>query len=357
MSKVVIRSTSPRDGQKTLQPVRKIVLTYCILLLLAGCRLGSSPYNTPPLHEPPPSLTPSPVPTVTPSATMTPTPHPSDTPTPSPTPPPLRIEVTLDDTQVLQGHTTVVWVTGDRPVTVTGAVGEDRPLHFVRPASNTHYVSFLGIRATDEPGRLPVVVVVRSDDGQQVEITTMLTVLDAHYPQEAIHLSSEVSQLLDPAITQPELLRLAQIYSLATSTIHWEGRFDWPFQGTITSRFGTRRQYNTGLRSYHTGLDIDGITGDVITAPAKGIVVLADQLKVRGGAVILDHGAGVLSGYYHLDSIDVEVGQTVERGQQLGQMGATGLVTGSHLHWELRVNGVAVDPLEWTERDFFKADS
>ncbi|MBM3189943.1 MAG: M23 family metallopeptidase [Chloroflexi bacterium] len=250
----------------------------------------------------------------------------------------------------MQGHTCIVRATTNLPSRVVGRIRE-RPVSFVSEDGLSH-VGLAGLRATDEPGELTLEMDVLADDGQRAQLTRALTVMDAGYRQETITLTPAVGALLDPAITQPELLRLAPIYALATSVIHWEGPFDWPFEGPITSQFGTRRRYSTGLVSYHTGLDIDGETGDVIVAPAKGIVVLADMLQVRGGAVILDHGAGVLSGYYHLSEVDVEVGQTLERGAPLGKMGATGVVTGSHLHWELRVNGVAVNPIEWTERAF-----
>jgi len=86
-----------------------------------------------------------------------------------------------------------------------------------------------------------------------------------------------------------------------------------------------------------------------VVAAANGVEVLAEPLQVRGNAVVIDHGAGVLTGYFHLDSIAVEKGQAVKAGEALGTMGATGLVTGSHLHWELHVGGVAVDPADWTE--------
>jgi murein DD-endopeptidase MepM/ murein hydrolase activator NlpD len=84
-----------------------------------------------------------------------------------------------------------------------------------------------------------------------------------------------------------------------------------------------------------------------VLSPAKGRVVLAEPLQVRGNAVILDHGRGVMTGYWHLSRIDVSVGQEVEAGDLLGLVGNTGLSTGAHLHWEVRVMGIQVDPLQW----------
>ena len=87
-------------------------------------------------------------------------------------------------------------------------------------------------------------------------------------------------------------------------------------------------------------------------APASGTVVLAEPLDVRGNAVVIDHGAGVFTGYWHLSQIDVQAGQQVKPGDQLGLVGTTGLSTGNHLHWEMRVHGIAVDPLQWTGKVF-----
>lgn len=87
-------------------------------------------------------------------------------------------------------------------------------------------------------------------------------------------------------------------------------------------------------------------------AAARGRVVFAAPLPIRGNSVIIDHGLGVLSGYHHLSEIAVAVGQQVNAGDVIGRVGATGLATGPHLHWEVIVRGVTVDPLVWTEREF-----
>jgi len=97
-------------------------------------------------------------------------------------------------------------------------------------------------------------------------------------------------------------------------------------------------------------VDIAAGEGTPVIAAAAAVVALAEPLQVRGNAVILDHGAGVHSAYYHLSRIDVAVGEPVRQGQQIGLVGATGLSTGAHLHWEVRVGEIFVNPLEWTER-------
>lgn len=117
-----------------------------------------------------------------------------------------------------------------------------------------------------------------------------------------------------------------------------------------SSPFGSRRTYGgaAGL-SAHAGEDYAAAPGTVVVAPAAGVVVLAEPLFVRGNAVILDHGHGVFTGYWHLATLNVQVGERVAAGHVLGTVGSTGLSTGPHLHWELRISGVAVDPLQWVE--------
>jgi murein DD-endopeptidase MepM/ murein hydrolase activator NlpD len=118
----------------------------------------------------------------------------------------------------------------------------------------------------------------------------------------------------------------------------------------ITSPFGTRRSYNDGpVSGFHGGTDFGAGTGTPIYAPAAGRVVLAEELIVRGNAVLIDHGIGVFSGYWHQSELAVREGQTVQPGDLIGYVGDTGLVTGAHLHWEMRVGGFAVDPIQWTE--------
>jgi murein DD-endopeptidase MepM/ murein hydrolase activator NlpD len=135
----------------------------------------------------------------------------------------------------------------------------------------------------------------------------------------------------------------------------WQGLFSYPLQGEFrtTAPFGQRRSYAGGpVTSYHTGHDYGADTGRPVYAPITGTVALAEPLDVRGQVVILDHGLGVFTGFWHLSQIDVEGGQVVGRGERVGLVGNTGLSTGPHLHWEMRVRNVPVDPRQWTRQAF-----
>ena len=97
-------------------------------------------------------------------------------------------------------------------------------------------------------------------------------------------------------------------------------------------------------------MDFGSALGDTIVAANSGVVVVSDRWDVRGNAVVIDHGLGIYSGYYHMSQRLVEVGQAVAKGQAIGLVGATGLVTGPHLHWDMMAQGAHTDPLGWTQR-------
>ena len=131
----------------------------------------------------------------------------------------------------------------------------------------------------------------------------------------------------------------------------WTEPFLLPVEGRGSSGFARARRYAPGGRvSFHEGEDIAAPTGTPIRATNVGVVVVAGPYPIKGGMTVLDHGAGVTSRYYHQSRIDVRVGDVVERGQVIGAVGSTGLSTGPHLHWEMRVAGVASDPLAWVDR-------
>ncbi len=121
----------------------------------------------------------------------------------------------------------------------------------------------------------------------------------------------------------------------------------WPVRGYLSSGFGSRRNPFTGQLSSHNGLDIATKTGTPIQAPARGNVIFSDRDGAYGLCIIIDHGSGITTRYAHLNTITVEVGQSVQRGDIIGSVGSTGRSTGPHLHYEVRLNGAYVDPMRY----------
>ncbi len=173
------------------------------------------------------------------------------------------------------------------------------------------------------------------------------------FEQQLIELSPEVEAGLGSASdAQRERERDYGFYKEVTPQKLWEGRFSWPTFGPISTSFGARRNYVGGGYEIHDGIDIGVPARTVIRAPAAGRVVLAEFQKVRGGIIIIDHGLGLHTGYFHQSVIYAKVGQTVKPGDVIGLVGTTGLSTGPHLHWEMRIGETGVDPEEWIKRDF-----
>ena len=139
--------------------------------------------------------------------------------------------------------------------------------------------------------------------------------------------------------------RVAAIFAAAGEHRYWQGTFAAPVPGPSISSFGKRNIMNGKPRSPHSGVDFDAEEGTPITAPNAGKVVLADDLYYSGNTVIIDHGQGLYSYFAHLSRYSVKDGDHVARGDVVGRVGATGRVTGPHLHWSVRLVGTRVDPL------------
>lgn len=267
---------------------------------------------------------------------------------------PPTLTLRLDPPIAAQGRTQLVAVRVSEPVSVLTATLQGRPLTLARAGDD--YWAVLGVAAGAPPTATVLSFAAVDTVGHRTQVTATHAITLYTYPEEylkgdSVDLPPEKEALLQYGAS--EIAALDKVFAGVSAEPLWQGRFGMPLVGRQTSPFAIRRSYNGGpLDSYHGGVDIAGSTGDPVAAANRGRVVLAEALKVRGGAVIIDHGLGVFSCYYHLSRINVKVGQVVEKGQTVGLVGTEGLSTGPHLHWELRVTGSAVDPLAWTQRQY-----
>lgn len=271
-------------------------------------------------------------------------------------PPGPVVRLTTSPSPLEQGETAGVhvWLDSSQPVSLTVAM--DQQVVPLRRAADGSWWGLLAIAALAEPGYWPLDLRwVDPASGEEVTFTWPVQVVDGGYPTYDIVLPPGKGDLLAPDLVREEMERLMALWKAGETQPVWRGRFIRPISDEyVTSApYGQRRSYNSGpVSGYHTGQDFAAPEGIPVLAPASGMVVLAEPLVVRGNAVVIDHGAGVFSGYWHLSQIDVQAGQQVHPGDQLGLVGTTGLSTGNHLHWEMRVHGIAVDPLQWTGKLF-----
>jgi len=150
----------------------------------------------------------------------------------------------------------------------------------------------------------------------------------------------------EKARIEAEREKVAQVWKSGDPTRRWSGPFRLPVDAPVrTASFGSRRVFNGAPRSAHSGLDLAAASGQPVWAPAPARVAFADDLYFSGGTVILDHGEGLFTSYFHLSRIDVRVGDVLESGQTFAAVGATGRATGPHLHWSAKIEGARINPL------------
>jgi murein DD-endopeptidase MepM/ murein hydrolase activator NlpD len=264
---------------------------------------------------------------------------------------PVVTDVIVEPLPLQQGETAVIRVKTDQQVQLTGSLA-GRTLHFF-PNGEGEFVALQGVHVMSDQGIYPLALQGELADGSTFSFEQMLIMRALGYINERIDGVDPAT--MDPTVTQPEEDQVRAVFAPVTPEKHWNGPFLSPGYDPnwITSTFGNRRSYNGGPYSfYHTGLDYGGGTGLPIKSPAPGIVVFAAPLSVRGNATIIDHGWGVYSGFWHQSEMHVQVGDRVETGQIIGLVGGTGRITGPHLHWEVMVNGVHVNPLTWLNRSY-----
>jgi hypothetical protein len=240
-------------------------------------------------------------------------------------------------------------------VRVLGAPGEPlpagtlggRPLSFWRARGEWRALAPLPIEAA--PGPLPVEV-----DAGGARATAPLEIVDPNFPSRSLTVDDRFVE--PPAAVKKRIAAdraaFAKAYARPFAPPLFARRFEWPREARLTGRFGDKRVFNGKRESIHYGTDVTGPVGSPIGSAADGVVVLTRDAYMSGKTVLVWHGADAYTAYFHLARIDVRPGAKVRRGQRIGRLGASGRVTGPHLHWSARVGGLFVDPESLLGIDF-----
>jgi murein DD-endopeptidase MepM/ murein hydrolase activator NlpD len=263
---------------------------------------------------------------------------------------PPHLTLASDPPSVSQGDTWLLRVQTDEPATVQVTL-DGRPLGL--QAADGFGWSVVGIGAEDEPRARSLTV--RGVDQAGNETTEQLTVpvTSSQFTQASVQVSAALLPLLAPQVRSDEDAHLAPTYAVVTPERLWSGPFAMPTQGEVITLYGEVRSYNHNpFEGHHAGIDIAAPMSQPVRAPARARVALIDKVRLRGNVVILDHGLGVFTTYAHLSAVNVQVGQMLDAGQPFANVGTTGLSEGPHLHWEVWVRGVNVDPLDWVKRSY-----
>lgn len=191
------------------------------------------------------------------------------------------------------------------------------------------------------------VIVSYLENGKKVFKGKDLKVIDGKYKSEVINVVKTKFKPIPSRVsrTKKEYAQAMKVYNSISKDILWNEDFIYPLNSKITSNFGTKRVYNGKLKSYHSGTDFRAKIGTPIIASNSGIIKISQNRFYSGNSIVIDHGQGVYSCYFHLSKMNYKVGDFIKKGAVLGLSGDTGRVTGPHLHFSFRINGIQVDPL------------
>lgn len=240
----------------------------------------------------------------------------------------------------------------DDPVSALGAqfLNQIVPLYVHPVEPGVKYFGLIAIPISSKPGRTHLTVEWTDSKGQHTQ-KIPFEISAGSYRTDILTVEPGKVNLnkSDQERVRREKKELKLIWQEPSDDKLWYSGFQLPIESDITSSFGNQRMFNGQLKGFHRGTDFRAPAGKPIMAANTGIVKLAKELFFSGNLVIIDHGTGVFSLYAHLSRIDVNVGQHIEKGQKIGLSGASGRVSGPHLHWGIKVNNTYVDPLQFMD--------
>jgi hypothetical protein len=246
-----------------------------------------------------------------------------------------------------QGQTGLMHVTGEG---VAGARARFRNgLIDFFPVTGDGFYGILSTSMEQNPRAHDLEIFVWYTDETRQTINTQIEVVTGDFIRQEVTIPPDKAYLVDPEIERDELARMEGVFSAVTPEKLWDDTgFASPVVGgSLTSPFGAFRTFNQSVQTRHTGWDMRATLGQPILASAPGKVAFAGLLQIRGNCVVIDHGYGVFTTYSHLQQVHVTRGQTITKGQVLGLVGNTGRTSGPHFHWEVAVNGLYVDAVQF----------
>jgi hypothetical protein len=252
--------------------------------------------------------------------------------------------VSLKSREVSQGGVVEIKVSGADMAWVTGFLRNQEVSFF--PAEDGSHGALLGVDLEEKPGPVGIIIKGLTKGGGKGEQPLSLRVKERLFPQENISVPAAFDRIDETTRKriQREQAEMARLWAFSTPRRLWEGPFIAPVPGGITAPFGLRRIINGSPRSPHGGVDLKAPLGAEVLAANHGQVVLREEFFFSGRSIVLDHGGGLYTMYFHLADFQVEKGAQVRKGGLIGWAGMTGRVTGPHLHWGARLNGARVDP-------------
>ena len=260
------------------------------------------------------------------------------------------LSFTLDPLVFIEGKTARIELQTRESATVSGTLLESELVVIASDDGKLHNI-LVGAPMFTPTAIYPLQLTLTDADGNARTITADVQFISGGYLRQSLTIDD--SDLLAKEVEEAELAQLSSVAAQFTPERKWQKSLDLPAADNMNAFFGTLRSYNgSPFNRYHSGTDFAGATGAPVKAAAAGTVKLVDRLLIRGNTIMIDHGWGIYTLYAHLNEALTQAGAQVEPGEIIGAIGSTGRSTGPHLHWEVWVNGVNVDPMQWVNEQF-----
>jgi murein DD-endopeptidase MepM/ murein hydrolase activator NlpD len=260
--------------------------------------------------------------------------------------------VVISPVEVSAGSPEVIRINGISDAVAIDGEWLGRKLQFFRSAKSIGWFALAGADVEATPGSSTLHIIVHTNSGL-VDLSREVVIHPAHYRTSKL---SVAPGFVEPGPEEQKQIAAdaefkTQVFAASAAERLWRGSFHAPVRAIPTDSFGTRRIFNGKLASIHKGMDFRAPKGTVVQAANSGVVVAARPLYYEGNCVIIDHGFGLFTLSMHFSRIDVHEGQHVAAGEPIGLSGATGRVTGPHLHWAVRWQGAYLDPAKLLRLD------
>ncbi len=223
----------------------------------------------------------------------------------------------------------------------------DKPVYFYTDLNKNSYAALIGIDMNTEPNLYTLSLVFEDEKGKKVKKNYKIKVRPTKFGVQRLTLPKEMVELDEETLKRVRLEqeKIGKVWNIFTEKYLWEGNFISPAEGELSSNFGLRRIINGEPRNSHNGIDFAAPEGASVYAPNHGKAVFIDELFFSGKSLIIDHGFGLFTMYFHLSEILVNDGEEIKKGQLIAKVGKSGRATGPHLHWGMRLNGARVNPI------------
>lgn len=261
------------------------------------------------------------------------------------------LDIKVANTTVSNGKTALLEFKKESSISYKNiVVDKQRYEIFKNPLDSKKFYALIPINYYEKPSDKKVEIFYTQDNELKSK-TIFFDIKDANYEKETLSVDSSkvVLSKNDRKRASKEYAEAMKIYNKKTEHSYISSEFIVPLNSKITSDFGKARVYNGSLKGYHGGTDFRASDGTPLMASNSGKVVLAKDRFYSGGSVVIDHGHGIYSCYFHMSKLDVKEGDMISRGEPIGLSGSSGRVTGPHLHFGIRVAAQQVDPLQFIE--------